>query len=1013
MPLSTTLNFTLQRTAQFLAIIKGSIVQNPLPLDVSYHEGRGEAGEYRPFPRGGYWGKHDTWYRFRADVTVPAEFAGRYVRACLHTCREGIWNAINPQLLVRVNGEIVQALDSNHDSFPLSFSAQPGAQYHLDFEAYAGREVGNRSFEELPAQFLLTLYCHDRDCEQLYYDLFAAYKAAALYPESDYRRIRIEGYLTQALNLLDCRDVASPAYLSSVREASRFLQQEFYGKYCHDDTVIANCIGHTHIDVAWMWRLEQTRAKAVRSFATELALMDEYPEHRFMSSQPQLYAYVKQDAPELYEKIRQRVREGRWEVEGAMWLEADCNLPSGESLIRQIVHGKRFMQQEFGVQSHILWLPDVFGYSAALPQILKKTGVDTFVTSKICWNETNHFPFDTFCWRGIDGSEVFTQFILCGTDWMKLGDGDTYSTYTGEVMPIAQAKGWEMYQQKALNNELLVTVGFGDGGGGVTREMLEMNRRLCHGIPGTPMTRLTSAEDALSRIRRNVEGKPLPTWFGELYFELHRGTYTSMAKNKAYNRRSEFLLQQLEAMSVTDTLLLGGSYPTKALFDDWQTLLLNQFHDIIPGSSIREVYEDSEQQYRELLSRNEENRDRFLQKLGQNVCRSGTLVYNPTGIVRGGFVDTDGGLCYIDRVPAYGWAVLSAPEQQEDAALYADETRLENRFYDIRLNASGCPVSIYDKENRREVLSAAGNVLQAFDDHPKDYDNWELSNYYEQKLWQINDVQQCTAHTDGVSASVYIRRSFLHSTIEQTITVYAGCRGIEFDFRADWHEKHIFLKTAFPVDVFSDKATYEIQYGSIERPTHKNTSWDAAKFEVCAHKWVDYSEPGYGVALLNDCKYGHDVHDGVMRLSLLKCGTYPNEVADQGQHHARYCLVPHAGDWREAEIPNLAYGYNCPLLAVNACGGGTLPAQFSLACAQPANIILTVVKQSYDGSDLILRAYESQGKRTQAVFTLGFDAQRVQQTDMLETGVCQELSLHGRQVTAEFKPYEIKTLRIH
>ena len=305
------------------------------------------------------------------------------------TGREGAWNPLNPQLLVRINGEVCQALDTNHSDFCLAFSAEPGRKYELDFEAYAGREYDNRSFSELPLRFELSVYCHERLSEKLYYDLYAAQKAAEMFPETDYRRIQIENYLTSALNMVDCRIPSSEDYFASVQCASDYLQREFYEKFCGKEDVIANIIGHTHIDVAWMWRLEQTRAKACRSFATELELMKEYPEHRFLSSQPQLYQFVKEDCPEIYEQIKESVREGRWEVEGAMWLEADCNLTSGESLIRQILHGKRFMEQEFGVESHILWLPDVFGYSAALPQILTKSGVDTFVTSKISWNETN------------------------------------------------------------------------------------------------------------------------------------------------------------------------------------------------------------------------------------------------------------------------------------------------------------------------------------------------------------------------------------------------------------------------------------------------------------------------------------------------------------------------------------------------------------------------------------------------------------------------------------------------
>lgn len=1005
-------NFTLNRADQYLGILKETITQNPVEIkNVEYHEGRSYDGDWQPFPAGSYWGKNDTWYRFRAEFTVPEEFAGKYVRVILRTGREALWNALNPQLLVRVNGTVVQALDTNHHSFPLSFSAQSGTVYKLDFETYAGREFDTQSFHDLPAQFVLTAYCHDRLSEQVYYDFYTARKAAELHSETDYRRIQIETYLTRAMNLLDCRIPGSADYFASLKEAARFMREEFYGKLCKDDSVIANCIGHTHIDVAWLWRLEQTRAKAVRSFSTELALMDEYPEHFFMSSQPQLYEYVKQDCPEVYEKIKQRVKEGRWEVEGAMWLEADCNLSSGESLIRQILHGKRFMQQEFGVDSHILWLPDVFGYSAALPQILKKTGVDMFVTSKIHWSETNHFPYDTFYWKGVDGTEIFTQYILGGVDCAKLGDGDTYSTYNGDMLPITTAKGWDIYQQKALNNELLVTIGFGDGGGGVTREMLELNRRMQHGIPGTPKSRITTAGDALARIRKNVEGKQLPKWFGELYLERHRGTYTSTGKNKNYNRRSEFLLQQREAEAVTGTLLLGSAYPKDALYADWQTVLLNQFHDIIPGSSIREVYEDSEQQYLDLLHRNTAQQADFMQTLAKNVQKSGILVYNPTGVKRGGMIELNGKKQYVRDVPAFGWTVVDE-SSAENSGLSASETHLENKFYAITLDKTGCLTSIYDKENKREVLTGRGNLLEAFDDHPRDCDNWEICSYYTEKKWDIDDVQEIAAQQDGVSASVHIRRRFLNSTIEQVITIYADARGIDFDLRADWHEHHVFLKTAFPVDILSDKATYEIQYGAVERPAHQNTSWDAAKFEVCAQKWADYAEAGYGVALLNNNKYGYAIHDGVMRLSLIKCGTYPNPVADQGLHHIRYQLLPHAGDWREAGIPNLAYAFNCPLLAEKTIGGGALPDTFSLVHAEPENIIVTVVKEACDDDAIILRAYESQGRRTDAALTLGFAVKAARETDMLEKQVYAGLPLEENRIHTQFRPYEIKTFRV-
>lgn len=403
---------------------------------------------------------------------------------------------------------------------------------------------------------------------------------------------------------------------------------------------------------------------------------------------------------------------------------------------------------------------------------------------------------------------------------------------------------------------------------------------------------------------RYVEGKRLPKWFGELYLERHRGTYTSMAKNKNYNRRSEFLLQTVEGMSLTKKLLTGAAYPKQALYADWTTVLLNQFHDIIPGSSIPEVYEDSTAQYEALLKENLARRDRAFQAPADQCAEKGVLVYNPTGVCRDGMIQVAGQPAFVKDVPAWGWKVVR-PEMLKDSgeAPKATPTHMENRFYSIELDETGCLTGIYDKINCRQVLTGRANVLEAFDDHPRNCDNWEISNYYTEKKWEINDVQSLHVEQDAQTARVVIRRRFLHSTLEQTITIYRERPGIDFSLCADWHEHHIFLKTAFPVDILSDKATYEIQYGAVERPAHQNTSWDAAKFEVCAQKWADYAEAGYGVALLNNNTYGYAIHDGVMRLSLIKCGTYPNPQADQGEHHTRYCLLPHAGDWREAVLP--------------------------------------------------------------------------------------------------------------
>lgn len=1005
----------LERTEIMLSIVRGTIEENVTEIDtVEYSESRDGSSGYKIFKKNGYWGAHDAWYRFRTRFTIPAEYEGRRVRCRLITGSKTAWNPLDPQFLLYINGNVIQGIDGNHDTFDLSLNAKVGETYVMEFEAYAGREIMGLRFQDYPVQFSLYAYCHNEDTEKLYYDLKAAKMAAEMYNEKDYLRIQIENYLTNALNLLDCRVPCSKTYLASVRDASRYLQENFYDAFCGNETVIADCIGHSHIDVAWKWRLEQTRRKAVRSFATELVLLEEYPEHRFTASQPQLYQYVKEDCPEVYEKIKEYVKVGRWEVEGAMWLEADCNLSSGESLIRQILHGKRFMQEEFGVDSKVLWLPDVFGYSAALPQILKKTGIEAFVTSKIHWNDTNHFPYDTFLWKGIDGSEIFTQFITASEPNAKLGDNNFYSTYNAILSPISITKGWEIYQQKDINNEILVTFGHGDGGGGVNREMLEMGRRLQCGIPGVPRTRITTVQDTISRIIKNTEGKKLPKWSGELYLEFHRGTYTSMAANKRYNRKAELLLQCAESVCLIHKLLLDGEYAKNELYESWNTVLLNQFHDIIPGSSIKEVYEDSHQQYKALFEENSVRVENAVRELAKKVSEEGIFVYNPSGIMQSGLVEAGGTRMYVTDIPAYGWRVLK-PESAY-TRMQISTTCMENDFYRLELDDKGTFTSIYDKRACRQVLKEGerGNVLLAFDDHPHKYDNWELCCYYKEKVWEIDGVEDIQIIEESeLSASLKITRSFLHSSIEQVITIYRNIPRIDFNVNIDWHENHIFVKTAFPVDVLSDKATYEIQYGAVERPTHTNTSWDEAKFEVCAHKWADYAENGYGVALINDCKYGYDIHDGVMRLSLLKCGTYPNAEADQGHHEFKYALMPHMGSWQEAGVANEAYAFNCPLIATKAEGRGNLKADYSFAMADQDNIFISVVKESCDGNDVIIRAYEAYGKRTKTKIKMGFPIQEVLETDMLENNEIDQLSVDSNSFEAVFKPFEIKTFRMN
>lgn len=965
-------------------------------------------GPWAPWNPKDTFGGHDAHYWFHRRFTSPAAQPGKELFFQLTTGYEGDWDGVNPQGIVYLNGVLTQGLDINHRLVRL----EPDTDYDMYIYMYTSL------LRPISARFQAELIWIDTEVEGLYYDLKVPLDASRWVQPSGEAYWKILRALENAVQLLDLRVPGDESFHKSVAAARDYLRREFYGRVCGSPGPIVHCIGHTHIDVAWLWTLAQTEEKAQRSFSTVLRLMEQYPEYKFMSSQPQLYEYVKQAAPEIYQQILQRVKEGRWEVEGAMWLEADCNLTSGESLVRQILHGKRFMETEFGVESHVLWLPDVFGYSAAMPQILRKSGVDRFFTTKIGWNETNKMPYDAFLWQGIDGSEVFT-FFGTARDYDKPGDSDTCTTYVGNTEPRQALGTWERFQQKEYSNRTLITFGFGDGGGGPTRHHLEVQRRTAFGIPGIPRTEITPAGAYLDLLYRDVctraaETGRIPRWVGELYLEFHRGTYTSIAKNKRNNRKSEFLLQKAETLSLLANCLCGSTYPKQALHDSWQTVLLNQFHDIIPGSSIHEVYEVSDQHYAQVLSNGTRIARNALQALASRVGGKGLLVYNPLGFVRSGMVQWNGEAYWAEDVPAMGWKVIT-PQSAIPNVDAACRT-LENGFYRLTLDDTGAIISLVDKRADRELClpGCKLNELQVFEDFPRDYDAWELSRYYKDKMWAADTLVSSEIVGDSVRRGIRLVKTYGSSTITQTVYLYSDSPRIDFETEVDWHQRHQLLKAAFPLDIHTSEAVCEIQFGHVKRPTHGNTSWDAAKFEVCAQKWVDLSEHGYGVALLNDCKYGHSAEGSTLKLSLLKGATYPDPEADQGRHVFTYSLLPHTGDFREAGVIREAYSLNQPLMATSLCGAGSqLPGCFSLVqCSQP-NIIIETVKQAEDNDDIILRFYESFDQRCNARLCFGIPFRTVQVCDLMENPVPDaKLQIQEQTVTVPVKNFEIVTLRI-
>ena len=1014
-------------------------IDNYKYIDGNYHNidliKEAPADGWREFKTGDLWGGRDAHGWFKCTVEVPESFAGQTIALNFKTFEEG-WDATNPQFILYVNGEQIQGVDINHREIILTHNAVAGEKYEIDLHAYAGM------LADKLATLSGNLVVIDMASRELYWNLKVPVDVCKELEKEDKNRVDMITVLNEAVNLIDLRRPKSEMYDESVKKANDFLNDKFYGELCGHEDVIATCVGHTHIDVAWLWTVAQTREKVARSFSTVLKLMEEYPEYIFMSSQPQLYKMLKEDHPKIYEKVKEKIKEGVWEPEGAMWLESDCNVTSGESLVRQIMHGKRFFKDEFNVDSKILWLPDVFGYSAALPQILKKSDVDYFMTTKIAWNQFNKIPHDTFMWKGIDGTEVLTHFIT------TTGPGQEreshFTTYNGHIQPDAVMGAWRRYQDKNLNNDVLISFGWGDGGGGATLEMLENARRLSKGIPGAPKVKMGTSLDYFKRLEEKVkDNNKLAKWDGELYLEYHRGTYTSMARNKRDNRKCENMYTAAEKLNSL-AMLEGKAYPQENINNSWETVLLNQFHDIIPGSSIKEVYDVTEVEYKELL----ENADSMINETkgfiaskinldNRSVVVNNTLGFErsdiatfeiPEGINNAAVIDEDGNklvcqkiegnkaIFFAKGVPANGYksyAIVEADNINTEVVKLTT-TEAENKFVKIKFDEKGQIVSFIHKDQNRELLKngAIGNEIQAFEDKPMCFDNWDIDIYYKEKMWKIDDVQSIEVVNQGpVRSTLRVERKFLESTIVQNIHVYNDIERVDFETVIDWKERDVLVKTAFPVEINTSEATYEIQYGNVTRPTHNNTSWEVAAFEVCGHKWADLSEGDFGVSLLNNCKYGHDIKDGNMRLTLLKSTCDPNPDADKEIHNLTYSIYTHNGDWKEGQTSQKAYELNTPFITtVEEAHKGELPSTLSLAKVDKDNVMIEVIKKAEDSDDLVIRMYEFHNKRSNVTLEFFKDIKEIKECNLLEKDL-EELSPVGNKVNFTIKPYEIKTFK--
>lgn len=980
-------------------------------------------GIWNEIPENGVWGGNYEYYAFAGSAVIPEAFAGKNVDFIVSTGKEDQWAATNPQFSLYVNSVLRQGFDGNHYEYPLTREAVAGDVYEFFLSAFSGSD-------NYYLQFKPEIAILDPVTEKLYYDLLVPWETMRLLPSEDPAYIELSDVLTKAVNLIDMRKPGNKAYYDSIEKAEAWLVEKLYTTPRTAEAVI-RCIGHTHIDVAWLWTLSVTEDKSVRSFSTVLELMNRYPEYLFMSSQPQLYQYVKKNAPEVYEGIKQRVAEGRWEVEGSFFVEPDCNLSSGEALVRQVLYGKRFFKKEFDKDNRILWLPDVFGYSAALPQIMKKSGIEYFMTTKISWNEVNKMPYDTFYWKGIDGTKILTHFIPTRNYILPNGSStgseehqNFYTTYVGEMCPRHIMGGWQRYQQKNLNKQALCAYGWGDGGGGPTSDMLEQQRRMAYGIPGCPRTEQSTAIDFFDDLKKDLAGKNVPIWSGELYLEYHRGTYTSMARNKKWNRRGEFALTNTETEAVLTGKLCGAEYPD--LQEGWEILMRNQFHDILPGSSIYEVYEDSKEEYARLFDITGKLENQHLQMLSDGAGE--TIVWNPNGQNMSGFVKleqdddrfttqktADGKyLAWAENVPAKGYTVLKQTAPQ-CGSVSISENKVETPFAEIQFNENGHITSWFDKVAGRQVLQAGqlGNVLMTYEDKPFQFDNWNLQDYYKEKSWPVDDLHSVQVIENGpYRYALKLDWQYLDTPISETIYFYANSPRVDFSFWADWKENQLVLKALFPLEVNTTEATFEIQYGNVKRPTVYNTSWDTARFEVCHQKWMDISEGGYGVSLLNDCKYGVSIEENVVGLTLLKSGLYPNPVADREVHEAVYSLLPHMGSWQEAAVVAEAYLLNNPLVAVvPQQKQNTLPKQYSIVSHDHRNIMVESVKKAEDSNDTVIRLYEFENRKTDVQLKLGSPAKKIWLANLMEEKQTL-LAENTDTVTWNVEPFGIETIMI-
>ncbi|MGV2919088.1 alpha-mannosidase [Streptomyces alfalfae] len=961
--------------------------------------------DYEPFEAGTEWGKpwSTSWFRLRG--VVPDKWRGRRVEVVVDPGFSGDGPGFQAEGLVYdAAGVPIKGVHPRNRHIPVASPAEGGEPVHLLLEAAANPAVlhdfaptplgdvltaGNRPIYRFASADLAVL---DEEVWRLVLDIEVLTELMEQLEADRPRRHEILRALEDMLDALDLHDVSGTA------AAARAALAEVLARPAHASAHRVSAAGHAHIDSAWLWPLRETVRKASRTFANVTALAEEYPELVFACSQAQQYAWVKEHQPHIWERIKKAVADGTWAPVGSMWVESDANMPGGEALARQITHGMRFFREELGVRTEEIWLPDSFGYTAAFPQLAKLAGVRWFLTQKLSWNQSNKMPHHTFWWEGIDGSRVFTHF-------------PPVDTYNSQFHGAELAHAERNFADKGRATRSLAPFGWGDGGGGPTREMMERARRL-RSLEGSPRVEIEKPS-AFFAAAEEEYGARAPVWSGELYLELHRATYTTQAATKRGNRRSEHALREAElwctAAAVRDPAYV---YPYDTLDRLWKTVLLHQFHDILPGSSIAWVHREARETYERVLAELDEVTAAAVRSLGAG----GPAVLNASPYARDEVVDAGDGTLARVFVPALGARGLDDAGHGLGSGAVAHTTGetilLTNEHLSATVDAAGLLTSVRDLDAGREVLAAPGNLLQLHPDHPTHYDAWDLDEHYRRRHTDLTEAESVELVEDGpLRVAVRVVRAFGASRITQEIRLDAGSRRLDVVTDVDWRESEKVLKAAFPLDVHAERSAAEIQFGHVHRPTHANTGWDAARYEICAHRWLRVAEEGYGVALLNDATYGHDVtraeHGGALgttvRLTLLRAPHSPDPETDRGTHRFTYALLPGAttGD---AVAGGLAL--NLPLRVAQA------PVLAPLVSVGHPAVTVESVKLADDRSgDVIVRLYESRGGRAAATLATSFPVARAEVTDLLEQPL-HEAETGEAGLSLALRPFQIVTLRL-